>query len=565
MNPAILLRGTLVLLIPTVLARIAHHGSVDAATVLVSAGWACAYALLALGLHRGKLWPLTIAWLGLPLLQFSLFWLQWIPALLFTGLWGAALWHTARHGPELNTAHNTTNDSPPWMALALLLAWVYLSGAGGYGLQKDDYILHTSRLVDLVTHAWPVHFIGEGRWYTDPHFGPDYTLMVQYSAYYLPAAFIGKWLGQAAAFEAIHLWTLLGTWLAWRWLMQLSGLYKPALVALILIFFAGWDAVVEWQNIVATVQAVSHLPMWHWPFDWAAFAPHAPLLEPNFLDFWPTSQLKTTYFFGHYPSTSAQLFWAPHQTLAGWLTVSVLACAWREQRAAVFCFCYALLALWSPMNLIALALFPLCFVLRHGWHSVQASLSWQNAVAGSSILLVLGLYYTSASALSNPGVGWLWQNPDLQWRGVGAFHLMTWGVYTVAIIASSLHRLPAASRQLLWVLCASLLLLPLYRYGEYSDLVTRGSASLMFLLLALLLQCVALAQAKGKRTIAIGLLCLLLPGIGSGVLSITSSALRYNQLTPPVSVSWYGEGWLFMGRQSSVFGRWLAEQNDSSQ
>lgn len=551
-----LLYGSIWLLIPTLLARSAVQGTLDFNVLMQSCAFTALYVLMGISFYRGSLWQLTLAWLGLPLLQFSFFWLQWIPALLLTGLWGYALWQTA----QLESVDKTQPARfPHWGALALLLVWVYLSGAGGYGLQKDDYILHNSRLTDLIDYSWPVHFSHVGRWFTDPAYGPDFTLFVMYSAYYLPSAFIGKWLGNPAGFEAIHVWTLAGVWLAFRWLSRLSDLKRPFCVAAALIFFGSWDMLIEWKNILATVHAVLHLPIWHLPFDWKAIEPHAPLIEPNFLDFWPSVRLHTDYFFGHYVSTSANLFWAPHQTVAGWLTASLLMHAWQQQRDKVLCFVYALLALWSPMNLMATTLLPLAFVLRQGMTSLKDSISWHNALAGGSLLCVLGLYYVSGSAFTNPGAGFLWQNPNLQWSWLAIFHLVSWGVYALATGCFAWHTFDRSTRQLFSIVCLSLLLLPLFRYGEYSDLVTRGSGALMFLLLALFLKCVQHTLNTGRRTTATLLLCLLIPGAGSGILSVASSILRYEQQTQGQSVIWYGEGWLFMGRQSSPFGTWLAE------
>jgi hypothetical protein len=215
------------------------------------------------------------------------------------------------------------------------------------------------------------------------------------------------------------------------------------------------------------------------------------------------------------------------------------------------------------MNMMALVLFPIAFLLRDGWHSILRSLSWENAIAGSSLLVVFSLYYTSGSALTNPGAGFLWENPQLQIQWVIIFHIVTWGIYALAIALSGIALPGNVLNKKQWllfsVLCTSLLALPLFRYGEYSDLVTRGSTSLMFLLMVLYLKTIQQWWIVGRKNIAILLLCLLIPGAGSGLLSITSSLLRYNERNPGVSVAYYGEGWLFMGSTKSPFARWLAE------
>lgn len=549
-----LLSGLALFLIPTFLARLLEQGSASAALLLTCISFALLYTVLCLAIHRLPLQKLTLGWLGLPFLLFSLFWLKWLWAVPLTLLWGAAFWRAAQSGPAAPSDHPAI---PYWGGYLVILIWVYLSGAGGHGLQKDDYILHSSRLIDLMDYAWPVHY-SSGRWIADPAFGPDFSLLVVYCAYYLPAAAIGKAFGHAAGFEAIHLWTLAGGWLAYRWVLTVSGVRFTTLAAIILVLFAGWDSLIEWKSIVATFHAVTALDVWQQPFSWQALQPHLPLLESNFLDFWPTHRFHTEYFVGHFGGHTASLFWSPHQTIAAWLTIALLAHAWLQNQDRIFCLLYALLTLWSPMNMMALVLFPLAFVFRNGLTSFRQSLSWENAIAGGSMLLVFGLYYTSGSALTNPGAGFLWHNPQLQIHWVLIFHWVTWGIYAL-VIALSANCLQGKQWRLFAVLCLSLLMLPLFRYGEYSDLMTRGSTSLLFLLMLLYLRTIGQWWVNGKKPIAIIMLCLLLPGTGSGLLSLTSSALRYNEKIPPLSVIEYGEGWLFMGSLKSPFARWLAE------
>jgi hypothetical protein len=551
-------------LLPTLAARTAEHGALTGSVLLTSLGFAALYTVLCITLHRYSLWKLTLSWVGLPFLLFSLFWLRWLWAVPLTLLWGVALWRTAQAELPLSPTPPLQQGFtvPHWGGYLLILMWVYLCGAGGHGLQKEDYILHNSRLVDLMDISWPVHY-NFGRWIADPAFGPDFSLLVVYCAYFLPAAAVGKAFGHLAGFETIHLWTLTGCWLAYRWVIQLSGTRFTTLAAVAFIFFAGWDSVIEWKSVVATIQHVAALDVWHWPFDWEAFQPHIPLLEPNFLDFWPTGYFHVEYFMGHFVSHSASLFWAPHQTIGSWLIIALLAQAWLQQQDRYFYLIYALLTLWSPMNMMALVLFPIAFLLRDGWHSILRSLSWENAIAGSSLLVVFSLYYTSGSALTNPGAGFLWENPQLQIQWVIIFHIVTWGIYALAIALSGIALPGNVLNKKQWllfsVLCTSLLALPLFRYGEYSDLVTRGSTSLMFLLMVLYLKTIQQWWIVGRKNIAILLLCLLIPGAGSGLLSITSSLLRYNERNPGVSVAYYGEGWLFMGSTKSPFARWLAE------
>ena len=79
------------------------------------------------------------------------------------------------------------------IAIVLIMAWVYLSGIGGFAYQNDDFWARNAIYRDLINYDWPVIY--------DLSLEPDYVInllgtdKVAFSYYYifwLPIALISK-------------------------------------------------------------------------------------------------------------------------------------------------------------------------------------------------------------------------------------------------------------------------------------------------------------------------------------------------------------------------------------
>ncbi|HQQ63146.1 MAG TPA: hypothetical protein PLF22_06190 [Pseudomonadales bacterium] len=497
-------------------------------------------------LLRVSVWHLSLVWLSIPYFIFAFGWLQVYWAIVCVIVWCIALYRTMR--AEKNTG--LTINGSRLAGLLLVLVWVYLSGAGGHGNQSPDYNMHNGRLLDLINEPWPVHFT-EGYWATHPEYGPGHTYLVGYTAYYLPSAWIGKWLGYDRALECMHVWTLAGCWLALAWLWKLSGARTGLMAAVLMIAFGGWDIAGVCIELLRGPHGDS------WQHVWAAlreYMSHASE-DTGSLDFWPVGQFR--YFFGNFLSNSSEIFWSPHQTIAAWVVSALLLQAFLSGGLRYVFFVYALIVYWSPMNMVTTALFPLALVLHRGAAGIREALSFENTLAAGAIMLVFGLYYLSGSSLVNPA-GWLWQKTDLSlvWWVFPVFHLLAWGIYAL-IVAVGWKLLPAEKLFFL-VLCSSFLFLSLVSYGQYNDLLCRGATALMFAML-LLVQRRIHALSEQRKFIAVLCVCLLLlPGTVSCLQHIQRSILYRDQQVKPQSVSDYRDGWEFLGSADSIFFRFLA-------
>lgn len=498
-------------------------------------------------LLRFSAWHLSLVWLSLPYFIFAFGWLQIYWAVACVMIWCVALYRTMQ--VEKNTG--LPISASRLCGLLLILVWVYLSGAGGHGNQSPDYNMHNGRLLDLINEPWPVHFT-EGYWATHPDYGPTHTYLVGYTAYYLPSAWLGKWLGYDRALECMHVWTLAGCWLALAWLWKLSGARIGLMAAVLMIAFGGWDIAGVCIELWRGPHGDSFLNAWSALREYMSHASE----DTGSLDFWPAGQFR--YFFGNFLSNSAEIFWSPHQTIAAWIVSALLLQVFFFGGLRYVFFVYALIVYWSPMNMVTTALFPVALVLCRGIAGIREAISFENILAAGSILLVFGLYYLSGSSLVNPS-GWLWQKTDVSviWWVFPVFHTLAWGIYA-AIVATDREAAPAEKGFLL-VLCVSFLLLSLISYGQYNDLLCRGATALMFAMLLLLQRRIHVLLQQKKIMAVIAVVLLLLPGTASSLQHLQRSVLYRDQQVKPQSVSDYRDGWEFLGSADSIFFHYLAK------
>lgn len=144
--------------------------------------------------------PLPIFWWG---------WFEWWIALPFTlGL----LWILSK------VINPLSFETPSFQNIKTLLwciffafIWAYLAGVGGFRPQHYDYFKHNLIINNLVRYDWPVR-------YADGHY------LCYYFAYYLPAAFLAKWVGGIGMVHYfIFGWTWWGVSLLFRLLHCLGG------------------------------------------------------------------------------------------------------------------------------------------------------------------------------------------------------------------------------------------------------------------------------------------------------------------------------------------------------
>ncbi len=331
-----------------------------------------------------------------------------------------------------------------------------LSGVGGYAYQDDDWFKHNAMLRELIVHPWPVCLeTPKGQF-----------PLVYYVAYYLPAAVAGRTLGEAWASPMLFLWSLLGVILALMWLYALV----PRFITLgVLMFFAfsGLDVV----GLLVSGRSFE----WHIEW-WARHWSHA--------------------------SNVTLLFWVPQMAIPTWilsgLTVhSVLHSNDRKTTLLAF----SLSGLWCPF--IMLGLLPylaLDFWMRRRAFidTIRGYVSVQN-LCGLAVLVLCGLYF-SAKFCDLPikeadRLNFIFLAPREQ-EPMGyvavrlvAFWMLECGIWA-ALIAFAMRDDDRRHRLVFATSVVILVVLPLFRYGYFNDLVMRVSMPALFVLCVLALRAI---------------------------------------------------------------------------
>lgn len=499
---------------------------ITTAAIRSSLQWATLYACLRLDTAK-----LTIAYLAIPYLLFLPGWLNTPTAIVMTGVFGYAAYQAFKHTHCKPSATLTIGE---FTAFIILIAWVNMSGAGAYGYQTPDYLMRNSRLDDLVQFDWPVHY------------GPD-SNFVYYVGYSLPAAAIGKWFGYELAVASQLFWARFGVVLACRWASILSGWKHGICLVLVIIFFGPMDVVgVLWMILTKLPPSITLT---------AQDAIHLLIDDPDGLHFWASRSVG--FFLGNFLSNTYQLYWAPQHIIPGWLCMCLLTDLFLKKQFRHFLFIFSLLCLWSPLVMLAMVLFPLCALLSHSPIKHREWLTASNLLAAPLLTLLFMLFYAGGSALTNPN-GWTFTKIDIlqHWDAMLLFYALTWGIYAVAVIpllrASNAH-------EKIWfaALFLTLLLLPLYVYGAYSDLLCRGAAPIMFLLMVLLLRHIKHLWEKQQRYTVACILCLMLLSSGSALLQLYIGIVHYGDTREVIPVTSYKYAKENLGDDRSFFARFL--------
>ncbi len=405
---------------------------------------------------------LTTTYLSLPILIFFGGWLRQpfstalvvllIVAVTYNG------WRLFRYKNNVAYSDNTDTQKLSFLSITaiFLFAVVFMlySGVGGWsaGYQTVDWYKHNAILHDLIINPWPVI-------YRD--FPEDSLLLTYYTAYYLPAAVIGKLSNWQFANHTLFFWTLLGVCLSMLWTHMLTR-QKSILIGVLFIFFSGMDVL---GAILLNFSEWLHIENWSG--------------------------------IGQYSAHITQLLWAPHQAVAGWLLTSLVISDVQTSRLLrTGCLYLALSLLWSPFLTIGIFPFIAGGVLFEGWQQRRSALTMLKQicsslnVVGLVIGLILLIYFVARFQpytlpfeivlLPKGGFGMnITQLPAF--FGYVIFLLSEFLLLHLFLYLSRTGRdIRQSECWLLWIATAVLIVLPLFRYGFFNDLVMRASIPALF-------------------------------------------------------------------------------------
>jgi len=395
------------------------------------------------------------SYIAIPILLFFWGWLAFGYALFGTVVLAYGTYLAMRSHKDEGNALIQQRSWPYLLGIAaVVIIWVVLSGQGGFVYQNTDWHWRNAIFRDLMTHSWPVYYPS-----TD-------SALVYYIAHWLPAAFIGKFLGWQGGNIALFTWTLLGCLLTCYFI---SRYFRTVSLLLILLFilFSGLD-------IVGTL--VRYLLV------------HSTGLDNSLhLEWW------ASYF--QFSSMSTQLFWVFNQTVVPWLAFFLLMN--QTDKKSLF-FIAAVTIPFGPFPFLGLFLIAAFMAVQHIFteknrlHAFRTLLTVQNVLPPLLILIVFQLYYKSNSAVTNSDLRWHLLDMYPVWLiWYLLFCLLEFGV--LALLLRKRYRGDWMFVYLIFLL----LVIPMFGIGGGSDLCMRASIPplcLLFLYTGRYL--LELAQAK---------------------------------------------------------------------
>jgi len=466
----------------------------------------------------------SVIFLFIPYLFFIPGWLNLPTALVVGSITAFCLFRTLN---THNSPASVSCDGKTLAAFLLIVCYINLSGSGGYGFQSPDFSMHNSRLSDLITLSWPIEYDG------DRH-------LVYYMGYFLPAAVIGIFTSYEIASYFLYFWSIFGMTLVFRWLQHLSGWRLSIWLVLPFMLFGSLD-VLNTLFIHAGHQ----------------LSPENILFPLDIGRFEFINREAIGFFLGNYLSPTLQLYFAPHQVIAGWIGIGLLAHLYLSRQPGKILFIFSLLSLWSPFMMLGMSVLIAMILIdlaRKDWRSV---ITLENTLGAFTLSLLFVIYYLGGSSGRNPSINVL-ASLDTLHQSLALLVLMVagWGIYSVMALPH-LQRQDSSRRWLFGGLITSLALLPLWTFGAYNDLFCRGSAPLMFLLLVFLLQATKYYWENKKLWLFFAIAVIFIAGSLSALQQHTKAVIFYGNTQAPSTVTRFKYGWENLGPDDSIFGRYL--------
>ena len=393
---------------------------------------------------------LAILYLMVPLIIWLVGWFQWWFGILAAALLILSLWQALS---------GSWRVSPRFATLALLFLaalWIMTTAAGGvFDFHNFDWVKHRLLFLEVARDDWPTRL---ATYLETPAF------LRFYLGYYMVPGLIGRLLGLAALNWAVPVWTWCGVSLILVLFTRGTSGWKMYAAALICIFFSGMD--------IVRIALIDGLHWFEFFFDLRGW----PRVDFGLRGLWGgTMGLALDYW-----SNMRSLMWVPQHFIAGMLYALLLIHLQHHARfLMVSGVVLATSIFWSP--LIAIGLLPLVAALLVS-NGIRPFVSWQNLLIAIPLAGLLTVYLFSGAVGCLP-YGWIWEIYGNVWgklpRVLPVIYLTDF--LLIAVLIALLR--PELLRDRFFVACLpALLILPLYYFGKWNDLLIRGTIPSLSLL-----------------------------------------------------------------------------------
>ena len=399
-----------------------------------------------------RIWHADSAGDDLPLLhRLAVIYLM-VPLIIWLGTWfhwwfgiPAAVVIILAIRPALSGPLGLSLPRPLTLAVLLVAAgWVMSTAAGGVlDTNNGDWYKHRSILLNLSYYPWPTFIPDPLAAYSSPELHSP-SLLRYYLGWYIVPGLFARLLGTAALNWAVPLWTWLGIALILLLFVRERRGWAVILALVVFVFFSGMDSL---RSVI--VEAVHGLG------EFIGFR-----IELKSL--WTVETL--------YKSNTDHLMWAPqHFVPAGLYTILLLQLRRQARFLGVSAILLAAAPLWSPFVAVGLLPFVGALLWTHGFRPFLAR---SNLLLAVAMVGLIAVYLTSGPLESQQG--WIWERyewPELA-RWIPIFYLTEFLLLAILLCAlrPNLLRKPFFAAAV-----TTLILLPVYTFGEWNDLTMRGS------------------------------------------------------------------------------------------
>ena len=398
----------------------------------------------------------VIIYLSFPLLLFWWGWFDWWVAFPCTVALAVVFWKVVSFEKPISSPKILYTSVLVCFVLAFV--WTYLAGVGGFRPQHFDYFKHNLIINNLVRYEWPVCYT-------------DGTYLCYYHAYYLPPAWLAKWLG---GLSTVHFyffgWTWLGLTLLFHLLHRLGGW---SLVVLF-IFFNSPEAILLIYEAFKSPHTIGYTLADLWTND-------------------HTIELIQTPGGLMFPSHAESFTAAPQHALPAWLATGVFLECQNECRLSsaecrsrkgfmVYGLLFTVLLYWSPLvavGFLPFIIYHLAFNSKHYFQTLTFSVLHFTFYSFSVLLIALPtlIFYAGHVPLHDvQGWWWAFLKTPHEYVLLATFLMIEIGFWGAVIWF--LKKQSAISNEdfkLVLVALTVLLGLALYRYGHFNDLARRAS------------------------------------------------------------------------------------------
>lgn len=347
--------------------------------------------------------------------------------------------------------------------LLILLLWVYLSGIGGFWVQRWDQNARNAVLRDLIDYSWPVIFPETG------------NALVYYFIFWMIPALVGKLFGWCAANITLLIWSYLGIILIMLLLcyfLKLDSFKKVITFVTILIFWGGLSFII-W----ALMDAIG----WHY-FGLGAGYGWTDLI----------SDYKNLPYGYQFTPNTGLIKWVFNQTIVPW----IITCIYLIRRGNIreYAFIGLLMLPYGPIPFIGLFLLMIADAIIYLKQNniiqlIKESISLCNILSIISIVPIFYLFFkcnvAANGGVENGGFGLYVPLSDFTLKRIFVlllFYIEEFGLFAILIYKNF------KKNNLFWAVIVSLILIPNFKIGIGHDFCMRACIPALFILMTMVIE-----------------------------------------------------------------------------